>query len=101
MAIEKDLGSGGLPENINVPSPELEQAEIDVIEFDKKPNVTEFDDGSAIIGEFTEETQIQMDIPFDGNLAEVIDESELGRISNDLTGSVQDDMSSREEWEGT
>jgi len=101
VAIEKDLGSGGLPEDINVPSPELEQAEIDVIEFDKKPNVTEFDDGSAIVGEFTEETQIQMDIPFDGNLAEIIDEAELGRISNDLTGNVQDDMSSREEWEGT
>ena len=101
MAIEKDLGSGGLPENINVPSPELEQAEIDVIEFNKKPNVTEFDDGSAIVGEFTEETEVQVEIPFDGNLAQVIDEAELGRISNDLTGSVQDDMSSREEWEGT
>ena len=101
MAIEKDLGSGGLPEDINLPSPELEQAEIDVIEFDKKPNVTEFDDGSAIVGEFTEETEVQVEIPFDGNLAQVIDEAELGRISNDLTGSVQDDMSSREEWEGT
>ena len=101
MAIEKDLGSGGLPEDINLPSPELEQAEIDVIEFNKKPNVTEFDDGSAIVGEFTEETEVQVEIPFDGNLAQVIDEAELGRISNDLTGSVQDDMSSREEWEGT
>tara|TARA_R100001510_G_C7651820_1_gene209593 strand:+ start:396 stop:2846 length:2451 start_codon:yes stop_codon:yes gene_type:complete len=101
VAIEKDLGSGGLPEDINLPSPELEQAEIDVIEFNKKPNVTEFDDGSAIVGEFTEETEVQVEIPFDGNLAQVIDEAELGRISNDLTGSVQDDMSSREEWEGT
>ena len=101
MAIEKDLGSGGLPEDINLPSPELEQAEIDVIEFNKKPNITEFDDGSAIVGEFTEETEVQVEIPFDGNLAQVIDEAELGRISNDLTGSVQDDMSSREEWEGT
>jgi len=101
VAIEKDLGSGGLPEDINLPSPELEQAEIDVIEFNKKPNITEFDDGSAIVGEFTEETEVQVEIPFDGNLAQVIDEAELGRISNDLTGSVQDDMSSREEWEGT
>ena len=39
MAIEKDLGSGGLPEDINVPSPELEQAEIDVIEFDKSGKI--------------------------------------------------------------
>tara|TARA_Y100001937_G_scaffold50061_1_gene69711 strand:- start:483 stop:2933 length:2451 start_codon:yes stop_codon:yes gene_type:complete len=101
VAIEKDLGSGGLPEDINVPSSEMEQAEIDVIEFNKKPNITEFDDGSAIVGEFTEETEVQVEIPFDGNLAQVIDEAELGRISNDLTGSVQDDMSSREEWEGT
>jgi hypothetical protein len=93
VAIEKDLGSGGLPEDINVPTQEMEQAELDVIEFNKKPNITEFDDGSAIVGEFTEETEVQVEIPFDGNLAQVIDEAELGRISNDLTGSVQDDMS--------
>ena len=101
MAVERNVGAGGIPENLNVPSPELEQAEIDIIEFNEQSNVTEFDDGSAIVGEFQEEMAIMPDIPFDGNLADVIDEAELGRISSDLTGSVDDDMSSREEWENT
>ena len=77
MAIERDIGAGGLPENLNVPSPELEQAEIDVIEVGKQLNITEFDDGSAIVGEYVEETQeVVSDVPFDGNLAEVIDSAE-------------------------
>ena len=101
MAIERDIGGGGLPENLNKPSPELEQAEIDIIEFNEQANVTEFDDGSAIVGEFQEEIAVTPDIPFDGNLADVIDEAELGRIASDLSGSVDDDMSSREEWENT
>jgi hypothetical protein len=102
VAIERDIGAGGLPENLNVPSPELEQAEIDVIEVGKQPNITEFDDGSAIVGEYVEETQeVVSDVPFDGNLAEAIDSAELGRISSDLTGHVEDDLSSREDWEDT
>jgi len=101
VAVERNVGAGGIPENLNVPSPELEQAEIDIIEFNEQSNVTEFDDGSAIVGEFQEEMEVVSDIPFDGNLADVIDESELGRIASNLTGSVDDDMSSREEWENT
>ena len=83
MAFERDIGAGGLPENLNKPSPELEQAEIDIIEFNEQANVTEFDDGSAIVGEFQEEMTVTPDIPFDGNLADVIDEADLGRISSD------------------
>ena len=101
MAVERNVGAGGIPEDLNVPSPELEQAEIDIIEFNEQSNVTEFDDGSAIVGEFQEEMEVVSDIPFDGNLADVIDESELGRIASKLSGSVDDDMSSREEWENT
>ena len=42
-----------------------------------------------------------MTVPFDGNLADVIDEAELNRISSDLVGSIEDDLSSREDWEDT
>jgi hypothetical protein len=101
VAVERNIGAGGVPEELNAPSPELEQAEIDIIEFNEQANVTEFDDGSAIVGEFQEEIAVTPDIPFDGNLADVIDEAELGRIASDLSGSVDDDMSSREEWENT
>ena len=72
MAIEPQTGPGGLPENINVPSKELEEAILDVTEFNQQPNVTEFDDGSAIIGEYTEEETI-VNVPFDGNISESID----------------------------
>jgi hypothetical protein len=40
-------------------------------------------------------------VPFDGNLADVIDEDELARISSNLIGSIEDDLSSREDWEDT
>ncbi len=101
MAVERNIGAGGLPENLNAPTPELEQAELDVIEFDKQSNVTEFDDGSVIIGEFQQEVEVTPEIPFDGNLADIIDDSELGKIASDLSGNVDDDISSREEWENT
>ena len=44
---------------------------------------------------------VQADIPFDANLAEYIDESELGRIANELGGDFEDDHSSRQDWEQT
>jgi hypothetical protein len=54
-----------------------------------------------VVGEFEEEMEAKPQVPFDGNLAEVIDEAELGRISSDLVGSIEDDLSSREDWEDT
>tara|TARA_Y100001963_G_scaffold131128_1_gene188112 strand:- start:3647 stop:6088 length:2442 start_codon:yes stop_codon:yes gene_type:complete len=98
MAIEPQTGPGGLPENINVPSKELEEAILDVTEFNQQPNVTEFDDGSAIIGEYTEEETI-VNVPFDGNISESIDESVLGAIASELTANIDDDKSSRQDWE--
>ena len=98
MAIEAQTGPGGLPENINQPSKELQEAIIDVVEANKKPNITEFDDGSAIVGEYNEEIEVTT-VPFDGNIAESIDESILKGIASDLTASIDDDKSSRQEWE--
>ena len=97
MAIERGAGAGG---NVNGVSPELEQAEIDLIEFDKEKDITEFDDGTAIIGEFEEQTEImQQPMDFNANLADFVDDGVLGSISNGLMGDIDDDMSSRKEWE--
>lgn len=41
------------------------------------------------------------DIPFDANLAEFVDDSELTRISSDLVNEIEEDMSSRQDWEDT
>ena len=60
-------------------------------------NVQMMEDGSAVIGEQSS----MVETGFDMNLAEVIDESELGSISNDLLESFETDKSSRKEWAET
>ncbi len=59
------------------------------------PNVELMEDGSAIIGDQTEE----IPTTFDMNLAEVWKDSELGIIANDLKESFEEDKASRKEWE--
>ena len=38
------------------------------------------------------------DVPFDANLAEHIDDSELGKIGSDIMGMVETDISGRKDW---
>ena len=52
----------------------------------------------------TEETIVDdepIEVDFYANLAEEMDDSELGRISSDLMGDYENDKSSREEWSRT
>ena len=97
MAIERGLGAGGISGEASVSDSLLQN----IIELPQQPSVTEFTDGSAIVGEFQEEQPPAMSVPFDGNLADVIDEAILNRISSDLVASIEDDLSSREDWEDT
>jgi hypothetical protein len=91
MAVEKVDGVENIDAPEGVTSVEIEEAEL-------APNVTEMDDGSVVIGEIEEQiTPIQ--VPFNANLAEFIEDTELGRISTDLVGEVQEDINSRKEWE--
>ena len=92
---EIPLGAGGPQEEI------LENTEqLDIVEVPDQPNVTELEDGSAIIGELPEEEGMPSEeIPFDANLADFIDDTELGKVSDDLSSSIKDDISSRDEWE--
>ena len=91
MAVEKVDGVENIDAPEGVTSVEVEEAEL-------APNVTEMDDGSVVIGEF-EEQIAPIQVPFNANLAEFIDDTELGRISSDLVGEVQEDINSRKEWE--
>ena len=97
MAIEKDMGAGG-PEELLALQEAEEMVSLDDM-MGESPEVMEMDDGSAIVGEFEPEMPMPADAPFDANLAEYVDEAELGRVASDLVGSVDDDMSSRQEWE--
>ena len=91
MAIEKVNGveNPEQPQGIQVPLPEAEIT----------PGVTELDDGSAIIGEIQEQIETTMPVPFNANLAEFIDDADLGVVSSDLVGAIDDDISSRRDWE--
>ena len=56
------------------------------------------EDGSAILAESITE---EIETGFDENLAEMLDETELMRISNQLIDGIEKDKSSREDWEKT
>ena len=96
MAVERGIGAGGL----NKASPAQEEAEVDFITMPEDPSVMEMDDGSVIVGEITQEVS-PIDIPFEANLAEFIENNDLMRISSDLVGDIEEDMSSRKDWEDT
>ena len=96
MAIERDVGPGGALEQ-----QVAEQAEV-LIEnaLGQNPGVFNFDDGSAIVGEYTE-MEATVEAAFDSNLAEFMEEGDLNQISNDLIGNIDDDFASRQDWEDT
>ena len=95
MAIEKGIGAGG-----DAPSAAVEQAEIDVLTIPENPDIQTMDDGSVLIGEIEEQVEVS-EVPFDANIADYIDSGELARVSSDLVGDIEEDMSSRKEWEDT
>ena len=96
--IDRDSGPGGIPEMPMLPE---ENVLANIPELPQQPGVFEFDDGSAIVGDYDDGMGIAPTVAFDGNLADVIDSSVLGRISSDLVGSIEDDLSSRQDWEDT
>ena len=63
---------------------------------DQEVNVEMMEDGSAVIGE-----PEQSPVSFDSNLAEYMDENDLGFLSSDIRGSYDEDKSSRNDWEET
>jgi len=95
MAVEKDIGAGG-----DVLLEGIDTSDIDVMMLPENPQVMELEDGSAIVGQIEEQIEVAP-VSFDGNLAEYIDESDLMRVSSDLVGDIEEDMSSRKEWEET
>ncbi len=57
-------------------------------------NIEMTEDGGALVNPIEE----PMDVGFDSNLAEFMDEKDLQNISSDLIGDYKEDSSSREEW---
>jgi hypothetical protein len=99
MAIEKDINPTVLNEENQVP---LGNEGMDVVlDAVSDANAEDFvmqEDGSAIL-----ESSMQQPVEsgFNENLAELLDENELMRISNQLVDGIEKDKSSREDWEKT
>jgi len=88
MAVEKIMGAGGIPVEEGIAE------QIDVIEQMAEPGQVALDDGSMLVGEITEEmlmAEPPVEIPFDANLAEYIDESALQTLASDIVGDIEDD----------
>ena len=97
MAVDKRLNPNDEPQTVNdalmIPAKTGETVELEPSTDNPMVEIT--NDGGAIVGEqerIIEDTH-------DANLAELIDETELGNIASELTGFYEDDLSSREDWE--
>lgn len=75
-----------------------EASEVPVVEINIGPEINELPDGSVVIGEA--EVEVYED-KFNENLAEVIDEQALSKISGDLLFEYDNDINSRKDWERT
>ena len=71
------------------------------VEFESDVEITELADGGAEINSDPNAPIDQSKIPFDANLAEYVEEGQLGRFSNDLLAAFEADKDSRKDWEYT
>ena len=88
MAVDRRIT--GEPTEIETESITIETPEDEL----NVENIEMTEDGGALINPIDE----QMEVEFDSNLAEYIDEKDLQNISSDLIGEYKEDSSSREEW---
>ena len=92
MAIEKDINPTVLNEENQVPlGDEGMEVALAAIEEAGMDDFVMQDDGSAILESSMQEP---INTGFDENLAESMDDSDLGRISNELVDGIEKDKSS-------
>jgi len=95
MAVEKGLYSA--PTGIDEAALEQEEGlEIEIV----NPEMVTLDDGSVEIT-IVPDADVGDMVAFDDNLAEVLDDSTLNGLSDDLIGSVDADTASRKDWADT
>jgi len=85
------------------PALALEEVSVEApIDFSGGAEITEGDDGSAVIRSLIEAAEMEGAgedlIPFDANLAEFLDDGTLSSLASELVGLYEDDVESRSEW---
>ena len=94
MAVDKGLYAA--PAGLEAEAVEESALEIEIV----NPDMVTLDDGSVEIT-LIPDADIGDAVPFDANLADVLDENVLSKISSDLMGAVDADTSSRKDWADT
>ena len=96
MAIEKGITVA--PQGIDMAEGDTveQELEIEIV----NPEMVTLDDGSVEIT-IIPDMGIDSEIPFDGNLADGLEESVLGSLADELGGLIDSDIDSRKEWADT
>ena len=94
MAIERQ---GELPK-AETPTEEEFIEQVTISQPEEEVGFVMMEDGSAIP---ESELDVPQEVSFYDNLADVMEEDELSKISNDLMAGVEKDKSSRSDWEKT
>ena len=94
MAVEKGLYSA--PMGIEEAAADEAELEIEIVD----PEMVTMSDGSVEVT-IIPNADIGDTVPFDANLAEVLEDSTLNKLADELVGSVDGDISSRKDWADT
>ena len=97
MAVDRPIGFTPDAPPFPEETEQMAQNVVDIQVEEANPNVEMMEDGSAIIGE----QENLIDVGFDMNLAEVLEEDKLQIIANDLRDAFEEDKVSRQDWEET
>jgi len=105
MALPPLVDSGIRPEDM-MPTEASVEVPVERPEmFENGAEVIPDGQGGAIVQALAQALSGQMNqeelIPFDANLAEYLDDSEMGEIASELLASYEDDNESRDDWEET
>ena len=100
-SVENPFGPGGPEENPLELEQPLSNGEVpaEIVEMIEAGGLMD-QEGNIEFGAIEETEEINL-VPFDGNLAEYMEDTELMNISNDLLGGIEEDKSSRKGWEET
>jgi len=96
MAIESALD----PNTPLLPMQEAAEEEISIEINNPDSVIVETEDGGMLI-DFNPDASMDMAMDFDANLAEFMDDRELGRLASELIGLARSDVDSRKDWEET
>ena len=97
MAIERQLPDEPI-DTSTIEDAEEDSQIIDIIEAMEDDEIQMQDDGSALLG--PEDVEMP-EMGFSENLAEVVSDKELTKIYLELISGIENDKSSRKDWEKT